>query len=43
MIHNTRVPQVRVPRDGGPVLVGGRPMGLPPATGLPLTQVHHLA
>ncbi|SDL09278.1 urease subunit alpha [Nonomuraea jiangxiensis] len=43
MVRNARVPHVRVPRDGGPVLVDGRPMGLPPATGLPLTQVHHLA
>ncbi|MBF8194031.1 urease subunit alpha [Nonomuraea sp. K274] len=43
MVRNTRVPQVRVPRDGGPVLVDGSPAGLPPATALPLTQVHHLA
>ncbi|MFC5827427.1 urease subunit alpha [Nonomuraea insulae] len=43
MVRNTAVPHVRVPRDGGPVLVDGRPTGLPPATVLPLTQVHHLA
>ncbi|MEO3796747.1 urease subunit alpha [Nonomuraea sp. B10E15] len=43
MVLNTRVPQVRVPRDGGPVLVDGGPVGLPPASRLPLTQVQHLA
>ncbi|NBE92619.1 urease subunit alpha [Nonomuraea sp. KC401] len=43
MVRNTRVPHVRVPRDGGPVLVDGMPVGLPPASRLPLTQVHHLA
>ncbi|MQA79208.1 MAG: urease subunit alpha [Streptosporangiales bacterium] len=43
MLHNDYVPRVTVPRDGSAVLVDDRPTGLPPATVLPLTRLHHLA
>ncbi|MGH3094506.1 MAG: urease subunit alpha [Streptosporangiales bacterium] len=43
LLRNTAVPAVTVPTDGSPVLVDGTPTGLPAATALPLTRLHHFA
>ncbi|MER6945639.1 urease subunit alpha [Nonomuraea sp. NPDC000554] len=43
MSRNTATPQVRVPREPGPVLVDGVEVSLSPATEVPLAQLHHFA
>ncbi|MEU0570745.1 urease subunit alpha [Nonomuraea sp. NPDC005983] len=43
MSRNTATPQVRVPREPGPVLVDGAEVSLSPATEVPLAQLHHFA
>ena len=43
MIHNTSVPHIEVPEDGGPVLIDQRPATLEPTAEVPLGQRYHSA
>ncbi len=43
MVRNTSVPSIKVPGDGGPVLIDERPAELAPTTEVPLGQRYHIA
>jgi urease subunit alpha len=43
MIHNTSVPTIEVPLDGGPVVINDRPAMLEPIDEVPLGQRYHFA